>query len=138
MDPGGGSLSKQPDSYEAMIAEIARSEASGKVSLFGIFSDKKILLPKGTPFPVTFPLAIYMAFFGAEDIKSATFSIAGPSKIPIISSQLSLPTPMKKDKPSTVLINMPNMQIPSTGRYDVTVSLDGHPYTTYFIVEFAN
>jgi hypothetical protein len=118
-----------------LVAENVRQETGGKTTIIGLYSFGEVVLPKGTAFPTTLPMAWLFAFKDGEGIFDASveFSDSTGTKV-----NLPLGKATKVAQAGlNLIINFSAFQITAPGRLSIEIKLNGKVYQDSMLVSVA-
>ena len=115
-----------------ILCEAAREEKGGKITLLGVYPDRKLLLPPETKFPVPMQLAFVFFLLDGEGPFNGTLSVNTPNGEPML-TDAALPNILKTpDSAGTIVIGVAPFPIIGFGRNEAVLALDGQQYHRYF------
>ncbi len=115
-----------------VLCEAAREEKGGKISLLGVYPDRKVLLPPDTKFPVAMQLALVFLLLDGEGPFNGTLSVNSSGGEPLLSGA-ALPNIEKaSDAAGTVMINVAPFPIVGFGRIEIILTLEGQEFRRDF------
>ena len=118
-----------------LVADSARAEAGGKMSLFGFYGTERIQIQDSIALPSALPLVFVFLLREGVGRFLATFQIRDPNGELVHSENLApVMKPSARDNHG-VAVTLAPFQIPSLGSYKLTLTLDGKRYKRTFTVE---
>src|SRR5258706_1529993 len=110
-----------------LLADLARNEAGGKMTLMGLYTDGAILIPNGTALPVNLQLVFYYLVKAGEGDFKADFRVIAPSGKQVAGGVMPNAT-KEKNKPLTLLLQFPVITLPELGTYNLELILDSSTF----------
>ncbi len=121
-------MSKAPRSVKFLLCDDARAEASGKITLVGLYPDDKIVVQLGQQTPPGVVAALSQVSFvcivtDGDGAFPASAIITGPG---INLSKMSLGSPtFKRGEHTTIILQGGQFLVPQFGKFACTLSIGG-------------
>jgi hypothetical protein len=119
-----------------LLSEYVRQEAGGKLSILGLYPDRRLLIPKGTKQTIT-SLALTFIVLEGEGTFSTTVSVVTPSGKRMFPDEGMPDTVKIPGQPLTVLVGMQPFITDEVGQFEAILRLGDASYQRSFTVDFA-
>lgn len=119
-----------------LLAEDVRIEASGKISVAGLYPGARIVVfePPSTEKPATLPLVFFFAFQDGRGTFRPLLSVTSPTGQEIFERKLDSNT-KQHDRTSAFGVAVAPVRLSELGTYNVLLRLDTHEYPFQFILQ---